>query len=226
MSTSQESIFAIVYLILYFFILIYAAYSYIGMGLGMFRMMRSAGMRNAWMAWVPGCNIYAMGDLADRQTAINEGRSTVYRKKLVAWTIVTYVLVFLFLIACVVVTAVATANHMLDQNGDLIRIPEQDLDILIGPSLFVLLTLGLLIAFYIVYVVCYLICLNKIYKLFAPAGAAGLTVLSVFVMIAVPAIFLVLSGRKPVFIGGDDGEVPPPAGPVGPADMGQSFYSL
>ena len=63
-------------------------------------------------------------------------------------------------------------------------------------------------------------------KLFAPAGAAGLTVLSVFVMIAVPAIFLVLSGRKPVFIGGDDGEVPPPAGPVGPTDMGQSFYSL
>ncbi len=133
MSTSQESIFAIVYLILYFFILIYAAYSYIGMGLGMFRMMRSAGMRNAWMAWVPGCNIYAMGDLADRQTAVNEGRSTAYRKKLVAWTIVTYVLVFLFLIACVVVTAVATANHMLDQNGDLIQIPEQDLDILIGP---------------------------------------------------------------------------------------------
>ena len=217
MSTSQESIFAIVYLILYFFILIYAAYSYIGMGLGMFRMMRSAGMRNAWMAWVPGCNIYAMGDLADRQTAANEGKSTVYRKKLVA---------FLFLIACVVVTAVATANHMLDQNGDLIQIPEQDLDILIGPSLFVLLTMGLLIAFYIVYVVCYLICLNKIYKLFAPAGAAGLTVLSVFVMIAVPAIFLVLSGRKPVFIGGDDGEVPPPTGPVGPTDMGQSFYSL
>lgn len=226
MSTNQEAIFAIVYLILYFFILIYAAYSYIGMGLGMFRMMRSAGMRNAWMSWVPGCNVYAMGDLADRQTAANEGKSTAYRKKLVAWTIVTYALSFLFVIACVVVTAVAAANEMLDQNGELIEIPEQDMNILIVPSLFVLLTLALLIAFYIVYVVCYLICLNKIYNLFAPAGAVGLTVLSVFVMLAVPAIFLVLSGRKPVFVHDENGDLPPPASPAGPADMGQSFYSL
>ena len=216
MSTNQEEIFAIVYLILYFFILIYAAYSYIGMGLGMFRMMRSAGMRNAWMAWVPGCNVYAMGDLADRQTAANEGKSTAYRKKLVAWTIVTYALSFLFLIACAVFTVVDTVND----------VPEQDMNILIVPSLLVLLTLALLIAFYIVYVVCYLICLNKIYNLFAPAGAAGLTVLSVFVMIAVPAIFLVLSGRKPVFVHDENGDLPPPASPAGPADMGQSFYSL
>ena len=217
---------AIVYFILYFLLLIYAAYSYIGMGLGMFRMMRSAGMRNAWMSWVPGCNVYAMGDLADRQTAANEGKSTAYRKKLVAWTIVTYALSFLFLIACAVFTVVATANEMLDQNGELIEIPEQDMNILIVPSLLVLLTLALLIAFYIVYVVCYLICLNKIYNLFAPAGAAGLTVLSIFVMIAVPAIFLVLSGRKPVFIHDENGDLPPPASPAGPADMGQSFYSL
>ena len=224
MSTSQESIFAIVYLILYFFILIYAAYSYIGMGLGMFRMMRSAGMRNAWMAWVPGCNIYAMGDLADRQTAANEGKSTVYRKKLVAWTIVTYALAFLFLIACAVFTVVDTVNDM--PNGDRVEIPEHDMNALIVPALFVLLTLALLIAFYIVYVVCYLICLNKIYKLFAPAGAAGLTVLSVFVMIAVPAIFLVLSGRSPAVAVESGDTTPPPADPSGSGGMGQSFYSL
>jgi hypothetical protein len=215
---------AIVYLILYFFILIYAAYSYIGMGLGMFRMMRSAGMRNAWMAWVPGCNIYAMGDLADRQTAANEGKSTAYRKKLVAWTIVTYALSFLFLIACAVFTVVDTVNDM--PNGDRVEIPEHDMNALIVPSLFVLLALALLIAFYIVYMVCYLICLNKIYNLFAPAGAVGLTVLSVFVMIAVPAIFLVLSGRTPAVAMMQSSDQAPPAAPEAPAAGGQSFSSL
>ena len=70
----------------------YAAYSYIGMGLGMFRMMRSAGMRNAWMAWVPGCNIYAMGDLADHHNRVNESKATRYSRRLLIWHIVSLLL--------------------------------------------------------------------------------------------------------------------------------------
>lgn len=226
MSANNEAILVTISLIVYFFNLIYGAYAYIGMGLGMFRMMRSAGMRNAWMAWVPMCNIYAMGDLADHQTDVNEGKATSYRKKLLAWTIVSYALLFLFVIACVVVTVVATANGMVDTNGELVEIPERDMDALVGPSLFVLLTLLLFIAFYIVYMVYYYVATHKIYKLFAPNGAAGLTVLSVLVTIAVPAVFLVLSGRQPVYAYPTDDELPPPADPSTPTDMGQNFYSL
>jgi hypothetical protein len=77
-----------------------------------------------------------------------------------------------------------------------------------------------------VYLIHEYIVLHKIYKLFAPARAAGLTVLSVFVMIAVPAIFLVLSGRTPAVAVMQSSDQAPPAAPEAPAAGGQSFYSL
>ena len=82
MYTSEEIIFVVLYLIVYFFMMAYGIFTYVGMSLGGFRMGRKAGMSNPWMFWVPGCNIYAMGDLADHQTAANEGKSTAYRNNL------------------------------------------------------------------------------------------------------------------------------------------------
>ena len=50
--------------------------------------------------------------------------------------------------------------------------------------------------------------LYRIYKLYAPDGAAGLVVLSIFVTVAIPAVFLSLSKREPVLPprGEDDGD--------------------
>lgn len=224
-SATEEAVFVLVYLIVYMFVIGYSVLAYIGQGLGMFRMMRSAGMSNPWMGWVPGCNIYAMGNIADHQTAVNEGNDTRYRKKLLVWTIVTYVLATLFIIACVIVTAVATVNGMVDQNGELIETPEHDMEVLVGPSMFCLASAFAFLAFYIVYMVYYYIAVHKIYKLFAPGGAVGLTVLSVFVPVAVPIIFLVISKRQPVYVNSGSGDSDPTP-PTSPADMEQNFYSL
>jgi hypothetical protein len=72
----------------------------------------------------------------------------------------------------------------------------------------------------------YFIALHKIYKLYAPDGAAGLTVLSILVSAAIPVIFLVLSGRTPAVSMMKENPQTPPDEPQAPADRGQSFYSL
>ena len=70
----------IAYAILYLFTLAYAAYAYIGMCLGGSRMARKVGMSCPWMFWIPGANVYALGNLADTQASLCEGKSTKFRK--------------------------------------------------------------------------------------------------------------------------------------------------
>ena len=200
MSTNQEAIFAIVYLILYFFILIYAAYSYIGMGLGMFRMMRSAGMRNAWMAWVPGCNIYAMGDLADHHNRVNESRSTRYSLRLLIWHIVSLLLTTPLTLVTLLIGVTIMAES-LRSLIELIGSASADFrwDIL-APLLAVFFILLLIwIAVCTVYLIHEYIALHKIYKLFDPVRAGRWTVLSVLLPVVIPALLLVFSKRAPVY---------------------------
>ena len=108
---------AIVYFILYFLLLIYAAYSYIGMGLGGFRMARKIGMTNPWMFWIPLANAYAMGNLADQQASLCDGRSTTYRKKMLAWNIVIICAALLLVIAMVPILLVVSAHGTMGQDG-------------------------------------------------------------------------------------------------------------
>ena len=225
MYSSEEAIFAVIYLIVYFFLLIYSAFAYIGMSLGGFRMGRKAGMSNPWMFWVPGCNIYALGNLADTSCSLREYKSANYRKKLLTWFIVSMASVFVWAISFAVVAVMATVNEQVTQ-GDLVTTPERGADAMVAPVLILLLLTGVLIALYTVYMVYYYIALHKIYKLYAPSGAAGLTVLSILVSVAVPVIFLVLSGRAPAVAVESGDTTPPPADPASPAGTGQSFYSL
>jgi MFS family permease len=86
---TNDAILMVFYLLYSLFVMAYCAYAYIGMGLGGFRMARKIGMTNPWLFWIPMANVYAMGNLADQQTALCEGKSTSYRKKLLAWNIIT-----------------------------------------------------------------------------------------------------------------------------------------
>ena len=197
MYSSDEATFVIFYLLFCLFAMAYGAYAYIGMGLGGFRMARKAGMNNPWMFWIPVANVYAMGHLADTQASLCEGKNTTYRKKLLVWTIVYAAAAVLWAIAFTVFMAVAAANGMVDVNGGSVTVQGFDPTVLIGPALFFLTTLLVSLVLYIIYLVVYYKALYRICKLYAPSGAAGLLVLSIFVNIAIPAIFLVLSGREP-----------------------------
>ena len=154
-------------------ILAYALFSYLATGVSLFRMMTASGVPNPWMAWVPFCSTYALGNLADNYNLICEAKPTTYAKKLLAWHIVTTALsqpILLVLYAMKPDTS-----------------PSPD---------FWLLVLGYITAV-VVYTVFYSISLYKIYRLFAPENAVGLLVLSILVGVAVPLILLVMSRRQP-----------------------------
>lgn len=225
MYTSEEIIFVILYLIVYFFMMAYGIFTYIGMSLGGFRMGRKAWMSKPWLFWIPGCNIYALGNLADTSCSLREYKSTTYRKKLLTWFIVSMASFFVWAISFAVVAVIASSEELLHENG-YVTPPEYETERMVVPVLIFLLLTGVLIALYTVYMVFYYVALHKIYKLYAPSGAAGLTVLSILVSVAIPVIFLVLSGRAPAVAAESGDTTPPPADPAGSGGMGQSFYSL
>ena len=214
---TNDTILLIFYLLYSLFVMAYCAYAYIGMGLGGFRMARKIGMTNPWLFWIPMANVYAMGNLADQQTALCEGKSTSYRRKLLAWNIITICAAMLFVMAMVPILAVATVHGTMDENGT-VTIPEAYMEDLVGPSLFFLFSLLVLLVISVICMVVYYKVLYRIFKLYAPDGAVGLLLLSIFVNIAVPAIFLILSGKEPA--------LPMPARGEGESDGGNGYYSL
>lgn len=150
----------------------YALFNYVATGVSLFRMMDKAGVPNPWMAWVPFCNSYALGALADNYNLLWEAKPTSYAKKVLAWHIAVTALaqpLILALYAMKPDTAVPTDLWLL----------------LLGYA-----------AAGVVYTVFYSISLYKLYRTFAPESAVGLLVLSVLVGISVPLILLVLSRRE------------------------------
>lgn len=208
MTDLNETLFWLLYLVFYFVAMVYAAYAYVFVSLGGQRMARKVGMSNPWMFWIPCANVYAMGNLADTQASLCEGKNTTYRKKMLAWTIVVACAAIPWAIAYTVFMVAAAANGLLDENGVLITLDGASLEPLIGPTLFLLAVSLAFLVLYIVYLVIYYKTLYRIFKLYAPNGAAGLVVLSVFVSVAIPAVFLKLSEREPVLPprGEDDGD--------------------
>lgn len=208
MTDLNETLFWILYLIFYCLVMVCAAYAYVFVSLGGQRMARKVGMSNPWMFWIPCANVYAMGNLADTQATLCEGKNTTYRKKMLEWSIVVACAAIPWAIAYTVFMVAAAANGLLDENGVLITLDGASLEPLIGPTLFLLAVSLVFLALYIVYVVIYYKTLYRIFKLYAPDGAAGLVVLSVFVSVAIPAVFLKLSEREPVLPprGEDDGD--------------------
>lgn len=207
MTDLNETLFWTLYLVFYFVAMVYGAYAYIGVSLGGHRMGRKVGMSNPWMFWIPCANVYALGNLADTQASLCEGKNTTYRKKMLTWAIVVACVAIVWAIALSVFMVIAALNGMVDENGQLVTLDGTGAESLIGPALFFLLTSLAFLALYVVYLVIYYKVLYRIFKLYAPDGAVGLLVLSVLVTVAIPAVFLSLSKREPVLParGEDDG---------------------
>lgn len=182
----------------YTVLIVYALFYYFTVAPSCFRMMRKASMGNAWMAWVPYCNFYAYGDLADHYNLLCEGKATSYAKKLLTWQIVASALAY-------------PTTVLLGASGGTDTIP----------AIFWFLASACLAAG-IVSTVFYFISLHKIYRLFAPDRAVGLTVLTLLVPVSIPVIFLAIARREPCFPFTVETETPP----VPPADMDTGYYSI
>ena len=182
----------VIYVIFYLLTLSYGALSYVGMSLGGSRMARKVGMSCPWMFWIPGANVYALGNLADTQASLCEGKTTKFRKKLLTWTIILTAATIIWVIAMTVITTMASVNGMVGESDTLIT------STAINYLLALLISSLLFLVPYVIYIVIYYKTLYRIYKLYAPDGAAGFVVLSILAIVAIPILFLVLSGKDPV----------------------------
>ena len=150
----------------------YAVLHYVAVGVSLSRMMERTGMPNRWMPWVPFCNVYALGDLADTYNLLCEGKATCYGKRTLTWFIVAVAL------------SQPTLLVLYAMN------PEASV-----PTDLWLLLAGL-VAAAVVYNVFYSIALYKIYRLFSDKAVA-LLVLSVATGVATPFILLRLAAKEP-----------------------------
>ena len=182
-----DSLFELIYT------LICAAYTYVGTSLGGQRMAKKVGMENPWLFWIPGANLYALGHLADIQASRCEGKTTNFRRKILIWFLDPAAIIVLVSILLGVWSITAAENGLPDLQYELGS--SSTLDVLAC-----LLLLGFVALFtaYIIFLVVYYKSLYRAYTLYAPDGASGLLVLSIFVSAAVPAILFALSFKEPV----------------------------
>ena len=143
---------------------------YVGMGLSSFLMMRKLKLEKAWTAWVPFCNGYALGSIADRYNLLWRGKTTHHGK----------ILLFVGIL-----NSVSSGYYLLYLFSYSPEAPTTS---------WVMYVLWGLVAACHVYV--YFV-LYKIYKLFASDFASDLLAPSVLLTVTVPVISLILSFKKP-----------------------------
>ena len=187
-----------------FFSSIVSLFTYVAVAYGLYCMARSIGLKNPVLAWIPYCQTYTLGAVADEYYRRNEGKTTTYRKKLLGWQIAVTAATVLLVIFLVIYMVVLLVNGLPldDYTADNIWIPEAGMNALeaAAPILAVLLVaLLVFLAVYVVYMVYYYISLHKVFKLFAPEHTTGYLVLAILVPLAAPILFLVLSKKLPVF---------------------------
>ena len=195
--------FSIFYSIVELFSSVLSLLIYVAIAFGLYRMARAIGFANPWMAWIPFCQDYTLGWVADQHSQRNQGKTTTYRKKLlglhiaIAAIVAVLVVVLIVCVVAVMITGIAGDNY----NPDAIMNQPPDLsdDQIATIGLVVLLPLLALLVVYIIYTVFYYIALHKLLKLFAPDSATGFLLLALFIPLAAPILFLVLSKNQPVF---------------------------
>lgn len=177
--------------------------TYLAAAYGLYCMSASVGLKNNWMAWIPFCREYVLGYVADEYCRRNENRSTSYRKKLLGWMIaLTAALALLFValsVLVVVLVIMGIATSLYDSEAIMNGVSNLDGGFLLGIGLFVLIAVVVILPVVVVYTVFRYTALHKVYKLFAPDSATLYLVLSIFVPLAEPILFIVLAKKSPVF---------------------------
>ena len=99
-----------------------AIFTYIAIAIGLFRMGKACGMKHTWLAFIPYAQSYRIGQIADHQCEVNEGKSTTYRRKLLTFHILLMVIAELCAIVTVGIYTVSIITKSLD--GSLLTLME------------------------------------------------------------------------------------------------------
>lgn len=181
-------VFIIVYLLLMLFAGALSMVVYVLHSLSLYTIANRRGIRHGWLAWIPVCNLWILGSIADQYQYVAKGKVKNRRKLLLGLSIGLAIGYFLWLFATLF--NLAAGNE--------------------GTALLLLILGGLAIAAVAIWlVVCQYLAYYDLYKSCEPGNAALYLVLSILFNITMP--FFLFACRK------KDGGMPPrkqPAQPV------------
>ena len=197
-----------------------AIFTYIAISIGLFRMSKSCGLKHAWLSWIPYAQSYRIGQVADHQCEVNEGKSATYRRKL----LICHILQGVMAVVCTFVTLGFYTYSILSKafDGSLLTLMEDpnfinnELNAAYADAWFAWLAFAVIA---IIYAVFCAMAMHKIAKLYIPKIAGLAVVLYLFVSLAQPILFLIMGARKPQYVSGWPNDHLPEGG----EDM---FYTL
>ena len=200
----MELIGVAVFLLMYLLICTVAFARYILFSLGLMGLAKRAGVKNAWLAWIPVANVYILGDTADHLEE-KRGVSHKWAKLLLILTIAVAALFTLFFVAMIAfVTYVSIMESMASLSSDAFFTGE-----------FFILPM---IAFYLIYIVLIIvsmalnylniICVYKIFEEIAPQKS--IKYLLIYMLVPFGDVYCLFKCKKLIPAPAETAE--PPAG--------------
>ncbi len=176
------ALFAGLYIMLMFVAIAVSVAAYVFQALGVKAMLKSVGFKRAWYAFVPFCNSYAIGYLADQY---DDGKAkTNYASKLLKLCIIVLILGEIFLsfwFLMIILRFVMAPGSMFVMYGAIIAIALSYIAMMVVSIIY---SVKLTMAFW------------RIYRVFAPEQSVLFLLLSIFVS-ATPITFFIIRNREP-----------------------------
>lgn len=184
---------------------------YILQALGIYTIAQRRGLKHPWMAWLPVTNMWILGSISDQYRYVALGQVRNRRKVLLGIQIALMTIV-LVLLGAYVAAIVKLALQIPDV---MYVVPQQVVESVLAPMLWVLGVLAALWVLAIVGAVLQYVCLYDLYASCIPENKVLFLVLSILINVTMP--FFVFACRKK-----DDGMPPrkdevPAALPAQPA---------
>ena len=167
---------------------------------GLVRMAKSCGVERPWLAWIPVVNNYTVGQIAKCYAVKQRKKPIAYDKILLVLNIVATVvgIVMLIMLLGILLSMIqGLPDELYPVDGIMNSFVTSD-----GPFVaFSLALFSLIDSLYLLagisYTVLWYIALWQIFKLFDEKNAVIYLVLSIFINIAVPVIFVIFGNKQP-----------------------------
>ena len=175
-SDAMSGVVAVVFVIYLLFILVGMALGitcYVLQSFGMYTIAERRGIRNAWLAWVPGVNMWVLGSISDQYQYLTKGKIKNRRKTLVALMILEVVTYFAMIIG-IVIAAISAPEEMSP-------------GVALAMVLCAIAVIAVLVALYVIVLMCY----YDLFRSCEPGSAVLYLVLSIFISAALPIVVFI-----------------------------------
>ena len=165
---------------------------YILNGIGIMKMSQSLNIKNGWLAFIPFANVFAFGRVGERYIKKDNKNST----KFSLWILVFYILMSILAILLTVFLISFLLNLIVYAEEAISTDSSMTMDMFKGAIPVIICTI-VIMAVEIAYVICFCICLWRVFSIFEPQNATLYLVLSIFFPFLVPVFLFILRNKQP-----------------------------